>query len=71
MANSSQTILITGATGSNGIEILKLLATQNIYVRAMVRDIRKAHLIFQAKGYIVEQSKIELVVGDMQPCSLA
>jgi FlaA1/EpsC-like NDP-sugar epimerase len=30
MANSSQTILVTGATGSNGIEILKLLAALNI-----------------------------------------
>ena len=64
MANSSQTILVTGATGSNGIEILKLLAAQNIYVRAMVRDIRKAHSMFQAQGYIVEPSKIELVEGD-------
>jgi uncharacterized protein YbjT (DUF2867 family) len=64
MANSSQTILITGATGSNGIEILKLLAAQNISVRAMVRDIHKAHSMFQAQGYAVEQSKIELVEGD-------
>ena len=67
MANSSQTILITGTTGSNGIEICKLLVAQNIYVRAMVRDIRKAHSIFQAQGYAVEQSKIELVVGDSLP----
>jgi uncharacterized protein YbjT (DUF2867 family) len=65
MANSSQTILITGATGSNGIEILKLLAAQNICVRAMVRDIRKAHSIFQAQGYIVDRSNIELVEGDL------
>jgi uncharacterized protein YbjT (DUF2867 family) len=65
MANSSQTILITGATGSNGIEILKLLAAQNICVRAMVRDIRKAHSLFQAQGYAVEPSKIELVEGDL------
>ena len=65
MTNSSQTILITGATGSNGIEILKLLAAQNICVRAMVRDIHKAHSIFQAQGYIVDPSKIELVEGDL------
>ncbi len=64
MANSSQTILVTGATGGNGIQILKLLAAQNIYVRAMVRDIHKAHSIFQAQGYAVEPSKIELVEGD-------
>jgi FlaA1/EpsC-like NDP-sugar epimerase len=33
MANSSQTILITGATGSNGIEILKLLAAVESAIR--------------------------------------
>jgi uncharacterized protein YbjT (DUF2867 family) len=64
MANSNQPILMTGATGSNGIEILKLLAARNIYVRAMVRDIRKACSIFPAQGYIVEPSKIELVEGN-------
>ena len=31
-------ILVTGATGSNGTEILKLLAARNVRVRAMVRD---------------------------------
>jgi uncharacterized protein YbjT (DUF2867 family) len=65
MANSNQTILITGATGNNGIEILKLLTAQNICVRAMVRDLSKARSIFQAKGYAVEQSNVELVEGDL------
>ena len=31
-------ILVTGATGSNGTEIVKRLAAQNVQVRAMVRD---------------------------------
>jgi uncharacterized protein YbjT (DUF2867 family) len=31
-------ILVTGATGNNGSEIIKRLAAQNIPVRAMVRD---------------------------------
>jgi uncharacterized protein YbjT (DUF2867 family) len=35
-------ILVTGATGSNGTEILKLLAARNVRVRAMVRDRTRA-----------------------------
>jgi uncharacterized protein YbjT (DUF2867 family) len=31
-------ILLTSVTGSNGTEILKLLAAQNVAVRAMVRN---------------------------------
>lgn len=31
-------ILVTGATGSNGTEIVKRLAARNVQVRAMVRD---------------------------------
>ena len=30
-------ILVTGATGSNGSELIKLLASRNVPVRAMVR----------------------------------
>lgn len=42
MKNSKPTILVTGATGSNGREILKLLAARNVPVRAMVRDLSRA-----------------------------
>lgn len=35
-------ILVTGATGSNGNEIGKRLAEQNVQVRAMVRDRNRA-----------------------------
>lgn len=38
-------ILVTGATGNNGLEILKRLATQNLSVRAMVRDRDRATAI--------------------------
>ncbi|MBH8552605.1 NAD(P)H-binding protein [Nostocaceae cyanobacterium CENA357] len=31
-------ILVTGATGSNGTEIVKRLTAQNVEVRAMVRN---------------------------------
>ena len=54
MANSNQTILVTGATGSNGIEILKLLAARGIPVRAMVRDLSKSASIAQPNVEIVE-----------------
>jgi uncharacterized protein YbjT (DUF2867 family) len=49
-------ILITGATGSNGTEILKLLAAQNVPVRAMVRNPDRAKDI--------ATSNVELVEGD-------
>lgn len=42
MKNSKPTILVTGATGSNGREILKLLAARNVPVRAMVRELSRA-----------------------------
>jgi hypothetical protein len=32
-----QMILVTGATGNNGLEVLKRLASQNVQARAMVR----------------------------------
>ncbi len=38
-------ILVTGATGSNGTEIIKRLVEKNIQVRAMVRDRNRANLV--------------------------
>lgn len=38
-------ILITGATGSNGTEIVKQLAARNIPFRAMVRHLDRARAI--------------------------
>jgi uncharacterized protein YbjT (DUF2867 family) len=35
-------ILITGATGTNGTEILRRLATGEVQVRAMVRSLDRA-----------------------------
>lgn len=46
-------ILITGATGSNGTEIVKRLAERNIPVRAMVRD--RANLVIP---------NVEVIEGD-------
>lgn len=47
-------ILVTGATGNNGSEIVKLLAAQNVPVRAMVRDRQKASEIAAANVAVVE-----------------
>jgi uncharacterized protein YbjT (DUF2867 family) len=47
-------ILVTGATGSNGTEILKLLAAQNVPVRAMVRQRDRAKDIAAPNVEIVE-----------------
>lgn len=47
-------ILVTGATGNNGSEIVKLLATQNIPVRAMVRDRHRASAITAPSIEVVE-----------------
>jgi uncharacterized protein YbjT (DUF2867 family) len=50
-------ILITGATGSNGTELVKLLASRKVAVRAMVRSISGAKAIAELDG-------VDLVVGD-------
>jgi len=35
-------ILVTGATGNNGLEVLKRLAVRDVQVRAMVRNCDRA-----------------------------
>ena len=56
-------ILVTGATGSNGSEILKLLAARGVCARAMVRGSRATAL--------ADLPGIEIVVGDFDdPASL-
>jgi len=57
-------ILVTGATGSNGAELLKLLASRDVPARAMVRSQDKAAGIVGLPG-------IEIVAGDFDdPASL-
>jgi uncharacterized protein YbjT (DUF2867 family) len=50
----SQMILVTGATGINGTEIVKRLAAQNIQVRAMVRNHDRAKEIALPNVEVVE-----------------
>ena len=52
-------ILVTGATGNNGLEVVKRLAKQNVPVRAMVRDRNRASAISALPN-------IELVEGDFE-----
>lgn len=47
-------ILVTGATGNNGSEIVKLLAAQNIPVRAMVRSRDRASTMTAPNIEVVE-----------------
>ena len=47
-------ILVTGATGSNGREIIKHLALRNVQVRAMVRDRDRARAIAVPNVEVVE-----------------
>ncbi len=47
-------ILVTGATGSNGIEIIKRLAGRNVQVRAMVRNRERAKAIAAPNVEVVE-----------------
>lgn len=47
-------ILITGATGNNGAEIIKQLAAKNVRVRAMVRDCARAEKIALPNVELVE-----------------
>jgi uncharacterized protein YbjT (DUF2867 family) len=56
-------ILVTGATGSNGTEIVKRLATRNVQVRAMVRNLDRSSAI--------ALPHIEIVEGDFdRPATL-
>jgi uncharacterized protein YbjT (DUF2867 family) len=52
-------ILITGATGTNGTEIIKLLARQGIGIRALVRSRDRATAIANLPG-------VELMTGDLR-----
>jgi uncharacterized protein YbjT (DUF2867 family) len=57
------TILVTGATGTTGSEVVKQLSARGAGVRAFVRDLKKA------AGH--EGPAVELVQGDMsQPATL-
>lgn len=47
-------ILVTGATGSNGIEIIKRLTGRNVQVRAMVRNQERAKAIAAPNVEVVE-----------------
>jgi len=49
-------ILVTGATGSNGNEIVQRLAERNVLVRAMVRD--------RTKAKNIAVSNVEVIEGD-------
>jgi NAD(P)-dependent dehydrogenase (short-subunit alcohol dehydrogenase family) len=51
-------ILVTGATGLNGSEVVRCLSARGVPVRALVRDIRKAQTLAQLPG-------VTVVEGDM------
>lgn len=51
-------ILVTGATGSNGTEIVKRLAAKNVKVRAMVRNRERAS--------VITEPNVEVVEGDFE-----
>jgi len=49
-------ILVTGATGNNGLEVLKRLAVRDVQVRAMVRNCDRAVQLAHCQ--------VEIVAGD-------
>jgi uncharacterized protein YbjT (DUF2867 family) len=58
-------ILVTGATGLNGGELVRLLSARNVPVRALVRDPKRATAL-------AALANVEIVVGDMaRPDTLA
>jgi uncharacterized protein YbjT (DUF2867 family) len=58
-------ILVTGATGLNGGELVRLLSARNVPVRALVRDPSRATAL-------AALANVEVVVGDMaRPDTLA
>ena len=50
-------ILVTGATGTNGSEVVRQLCAAGAPVRALVRDLKKARTL--------ERPGVELVIGDL------
>jgi uncharacterized protein YbjT (DUF2867 family) len=52
-------VLVTGATCTNGMELIKLLARQGIRVRALVRSPARARAISDLPG-------VELMIGDLE-----
>ena len=52
-------ILITGATGTNGLEIVKLLSKKGLPNRAMARSAEKADVLADLPG-------VEIVQGDFE-----
>jgi uncharacterized protein YbjT (DUF2867 family) len=62
-------ILVTGATGTNGTEILKRLTTADVQVRAMVRNLDRATAIALADVKVVQGTSI--VLRRFSPHSLA
>lgn len=57
-------ILVTGATGNNGVEIVKRLAGQNVQVRAMVRNRNQADAFTKCFPRKIAGSNVEVVEGD-------
>ena len=53
-------ILITGATGNNGLGILKLLSRTGVACRALVRSSEKSGALANLPG-------VEVVYGDFAP----
>src|SRR6516165_6636079 len=51
-------ILITGATGTNGVEIVKLLSRSRLPCRALVRNAQKAAVLVALPG-------VEIALGDL------
>ena len=64
-------ILVTGATGNNGTEIIKQLAAQGVQVRAMVHNRGHAGAIAQPLPRRIALPNVEIVEGDFdQPKTL-
>ena len=57
-------ILVTGATGNNGLEILQRLASQNVQVRAMVRAASGTQERARNRVQAIADLGIEMVEAD-------
>jgi NmrA-like family len=59
-----QMILVTGATGNNGLEVLKRLASQNVQARAIVRDASGTQERARNRAKAIADLGIEMVEAD-------
>jgi len=64
-------VIVAGATGGVGIYIVKKMLKLNYHVKALVRDTKRAQLLFQSELEEEDGGKLEFIEGDVTDLSKA